>query len=45
MEKLWIIPLEHGIESALPYLLIAFFQTKNPADAGFFGESIKRIKR
>lgn len=45
MEKLWIIPLEHVLEIALPYLLIAFFQTKNPASAGFFGESIERIKR
>lgn len=44
MEKLWMISLEYFLEVTISYLLIAFFQIKNPADAGFFGESIQQIK-
>ena len=31
-----MISLEYFLEVAISYLLIAFFQIKNPADAGFF---------
>lgn len=38
-----MISLEYFLEVAISYLLIAFFQIKNPADA-VFGESIQQIK-